>query len=163
MLLVAAVIDLANFAFAITATLAVVVIVCVLYSNILLIHICILGPNLGVGMRLLGTVGFVVGTNFVDIIAKLSFVDILVVLEDYTNFVPDRLVIVLVVCSNHLRYPSVACKSLLDQVKNMLLLIVVENTRIGSIEPVFVAGELACDLVVWPLCVLGMLCALKVC
>ena len=161
MLLVAVIVGLANFSFVVVATLTVVVVVLVLHSAVLLIHICFLGPDLVVGIGLVGTVAFIVGTDVVAVVAETDFVSIYVVLEDYTNVVSDRLEMVLGVCSDHSRYSLVACRRLLDQVKNMPPWIVVENTLIGSMEPDLVVRELEFDVVVQPLGVLGMLYALK--
>ena len=162
MLLVAVIVGLANFACVVVATLTVVMVVLVLYSVVLLIHIFFLGPDLVVGIGLVGTVAFIVGTDFVAVVAETDFVGIYVVLEDYTNVVSDRLEMVLGVCSDHSRYSLVACRRLLGQVKNMPPWIVVENTLIGSMEPDLVVRELEFDVVVQPLGVLGMLYVLKV-
>ena len=161
-LLVTVVVGLANFAFVVASTLVVVVVVRVLHGAVLLIRVRVLGPDLVVGIGLVGTVTFVVGTHFVAVVAETNFFGIYVVLEDYTNVVSDRLEMVLGVCSDHSRYSLVACRRLLDQVKNMPPWIVVENTLIGSMEPDLVVRELEFDVVVQPLGVLGMLYVLKV-
>ena len=55
-----------NFAFVVATTLVVVVAVFVLYNNILLILVHVLSLDLVVGIELVGTVGPVIGTDFVD-------------------------------------------------------------------------------------------------
>ena len=160
MLFVVAIVGLGKKSFLVTTIILVVVVFCILHGAVLLTRV--LNPNLVVGIGFVGTVVFVVGTDFVDVVTETGYVGVVVVLEDYMEVFSDRLVMVLVVCSDHLRYPSVAGEMLFSQVKNMPPQFIIENTLIDLIELDLVVEELRFDIVVRPLGVLGMLCVLKV-
>ena len=92
----------------------------------------------------------------------MDAVGILVVPEVDTHVVSDRLVMALVICLDHSRYPLVAGGKLPGQVKNMVHWVVIENTQLGSMELGLVVRELGFDVVVWSLGMPGLLCARKV-